>query len=601
MQSEFDAWFDQYNFSFHSLHESREVVLPFRLLVLGDFGLDGLTSLTESVPLEEIATHTVTERNFDATMASLAITLWLPVTERPDGGIVHALGVSGFRVNLDSIASFHPDMLICREPTLSRVHQFIGRLKHLLKASQPGEALTLPAFDAEEAALLELYSGEEMPTAAGQTIAWSWLEFLIVDLEAELNLVLNQLLHHSRFRQVEATWRGLHWLVSQSASDALSQVDFVPASRAQLQHDLTYSATLEESGFFELLHTREYGQYGGRPYGAVIGDYQFGHGAEDIDLLRRLGNICRAAHCPFISGVSPGLFGISSFNALSGLTSLKEMLEGRQYIRWREFQSSEEAAYIVLTLPQILLRDLWRYEEGGVSGPVLEERIGSHGENSLWGNAAFAMASCLLRSFKRFRVCTHLSGADGGRVTGLPSLVNRETGDTLYPLEVMLSENREAELITLGFAPLNISKASASLLFPSANSLRWGYFQRHRDGARDPLGARLGAQLPYLFIILRIAHYLRVIYREQLGSTQSLAELREQLMSWLKRYVSDAENPPPAVRARRPLRHVELVETGTSNTGQWQSLTLVLTPHLRYGGESYSLEVDMASQTARQS
>ena len=179
-------------------------------------------------------------------------------------------------------------------------------------------------------------------------------------------------------------------------------------------------------------------------------------------------------------------------------------------------------------------------------------------------------------------------------------MVNRETGETLYPLEVLLSENREAELITMGLAPLSVAKASHSLLFRSANSLRWGYFQARGEGADEPLGARLGAQLPYLFIILRIAHYLRVIYRENLGSNRSLADLKGELLSWLKSYVSDVESPAPAVRARRPLRKVALIEADTDKTGEWRNMTLVLTPHIRYGGQEYSLEVDMAMNQADQ-
>jgi type VI secretion system protein ImpC len=594
MGPELDAWFDQFSFSFHSSREDREVVLPFRILVLGDFG----TSHDPADPAPVVA-NTVTVRNFDEIMAAQNVELCLPVADvASQTEPLRRMGITDLRVRLDSIDSFHPENLLIREPSLARIGQLIARLKGLAKGAGPDENVALPALEQAETAMLAPNLGEAPQTGAGPEISRDWLDFVITDLEADLNLALNSLLHHPVFQCVEATWRGLHWLVTQSASDPCSQIDFASVSRARLHHDLAYSAGLEESDFFELLYTREYGQYGGRPYGAVIGDYSFGYDREDIDLIRRLGSICGMAHCPFISAVAPAFFDVASFDALSGLTSLQELMEGKQYLQWRNFQQSEAAAYVLLTLPHILLRDLWRYEDGGVSERVAEEMVDAQGRSSLWGNAAFAMASCLLRSFRRFRVCTHLSGPDGGRVSGLPEMVNRETGETLYPLEILLSENREAELITMGLAPLNVAKASHSLLFQSANSLRWGYFQLRSEGANEPLGARLGAQLPYLFIILRIAHYLRVIYRENLGSTHSLADLKGELMSWLKSYVSDVESPAPAVRARRPLRNVALIAADTDKTGEWRTLTLVLTPHIRFGGQEYSLEVDMAMNQA---
>lgn len=600
MEAELDAWFDQYHFSFHSTREGRDVILPFRLLVMGDFGVEDTPTRARPGQGDGMAATTMTVRNFDDTMAALKVELCLPLGDQEASAMLGVLGVSAFKVSLNGMQGFHPETLLREEPSLSRVQGLIDRLKRLVKTSPKGTDLVMPPLEDVETRLLTLHSDDTDAFWQGQAMPPAWLEFMITDLEADLNQALNQLLHHPQFQRVEATWRGLHWLVSQSASDPLTQVDLACVSRQRLYQDLVHSPSAEESDVFDLLYTQEYGQYGGRPYAALIGDYQFGHEREDIEVLSALGNICRMAHCPFIGGVSPSFFGVSSYNTLSGLTSLKELLEGRRYLQWRAFQRSETAAYVMLALPHVLLRDLWRYEDGGVREPVAEEVMDAQGKNSLWGNAAFAMGTCLLRSFRRFRVCTHLSGDDGGRVIGLPSLINRETGETLYPLEVLLSENRESDLITLGFSPLNVSKASGHLLFQSANSLRWGYFQRHRDGRREPLGARLGAQLPYLFIILRIAHYLRVIYRENLGSTQSLAELKGQLLSWLKGYVSDVESPAAAVRARRPLRQVALIEADTDASGQWQSLTLVLTPHIRYGGQAYSLEVGMATgETAK--
>jgi|GEM_PF-447291 type VI secretion system protein ImpC len=596
MVKELDAWFDQFSLSFHSSREDKDVVLPLRILVLADFGVGQQPANPRPITISAVGV-----RNFDEVMAAQNITLTL---DRHQLAVNHPtvgrLVTEPLLVTLRSLHSFHPDDLLANEPLLVRIRGLILRLRSAAGEAGVNAEVVLPTLSAQELRWLALekiegdaHWAEGLVTATGKAVSRAWLDFLITDLEADLNQVLNCLLHHPDVQRVEAAWRSLHWLVLQAASDTASQVDFASVPRERLQHDLVYSADLEESEFFELLYSQEYGQYGGRPYGAVIADYRFGYGAEDVEMLSRLGEICRMAHCPFISSVAAEFFGVKSFAALSGLTSLQEMLEGRQYLKWRAFQQTEAAAYIVLTLPHILLRDAWRCEPGGVSETLAVETLNAAGDSSLWGNAAFAMGGCLLRSFRRFRMCTHLTGADGGLVEGLPETINRETGERVYPLEVLVSENREADLISMGLAPLSVAKASHSVLFHAANSVRWGCFQRRLGSHSVPLGTRLGAQLPYLFIILRIAHYLRMIYRENLGSSRSLADLKGELVSWLKSYVSDVESPAPAVRARRPLRKALLVEAGSVDSADWHTFKLVLTPHIRYGGDEYELAVNM--------
>jgi type VI secretion system protein ImpC len=603
MVDELDAWFDQFNFSFHSSREGRDVVLPLRILVLADFGV--AHDPAEPYP---IAISAVGVRNFDDVMAAQNITLTLDKNQLgSDLPTVARLVTDPLSVRLDGINSFHPDSLLAKEPLLASIRRLILRLRSVVSETGAEAEVTLPDLSELERQWLSLGKIEEGTSEAdgvmggpGARVSRVWLDFLITDLEADLNQVLNRLLHHPDFQRIESAWRSLNWLVLQAASDVYSQVDFASVHRDRLQQDLVYSADLDESEFFELVYSREYGQYGGRPYGAVIGDYRFDYGAEDVDMLSRLGEICRMAHCPFISSVAPEFFDIQSFASLSRLTSLQEMVEGRQYLKWRAFQQTEAAAYIVLTLPHILLRDSWRCEPGGVSENLAVETVDTGGKSALWGNAAFAMAGSLLRSFRRFRMCTHLTGADGGLVEGLPEIINPETGERVYPLEVLVSENREADLISMGLAPLSVAKASHSVLFHAANSVRWGYFQRRNGARNEPLGTRLGAQVPYLFIILRIAHYLRVIYRENLGSNSSLAELKSELVGWLKSYVSDIENPEPAVRARRPLRKASLVNADSIETGDLHTFKLVLTPHIRYGGDEYALEVDMGMTQGKQ-
>ena len=592
---ELDAWFDQFSFSYLTSRDGdvHEVVLPFRILVLGDFGVPH----DSAVPLPLVAT-TITARGFDESMASHGLHLEIPLESLDEvSSLLAKLDVSAFVLDFQCLADFRPDRLLAQEATLNAIHGLLGRLKGQVRNYQDGSEVPMPALGGLERQLVQLWleeaglarTDERCPEALDR----DQLVFMVTDLAAELNLAVNHLLHHPGFQRIEAAWRGLHLLATQSAGDAYCQIDYVSVTRERLYEDLVFSTTLEESDVFDLLYTREYGQYGGQPYGAVIGDYSFSHQGRDIDLLQGIGRACQQAHCVFLGALSPHFFGLDEFSGLSGLSSVQELLEGRPYLRWRAFQKTEQAAYIALTLPRILLRDVWRSEKDGILERVAAERSSARGQDSLWGNAAFALGCCLLRSFRRFRMCTHLTGADGGMVAGLPRVKDPDTGESVFPVEMLLSENREADLITLGLTPLSVAKANGEVLFHAANSLRWGYFQRRGEAGDVPLGARLGAQMPYLLIILRIAHYLRMIYREQQGSTRSLADLRGELLGWLKRYVSDVESPAPAVRARRPLKNVSLLESGTDDSGEWHEMKLVITPHIRYGGNEYALSVDM--------
>lgn len=548
--------------------DGEEVELPMRLLVLGKFSTTPLLERErEPVP--------ITLDTINAVVSDLAptITLTVPDCLLADGGSRDIV------INVHALEDFEPEQLARNTPELAAVLSLMERLRHedaeLDGASDEGRLLEGLGFDPANVDSL-------------------WRDYAIAELRDRLGHQLDEILHHPDFQALEANWRGLHLILEQITDTMHCRVDLLDLDAADLLEDFRGQADPDASLLFQTLHAREFGQYGGEPYAAVIGAYEFGPSADDIDLLRRIARVCAHAHAPFIAGTAPTMFGLGSFDELVDATSLPELKRAPRYARWWGFVDEEVTRYVGLTAPRVLLRKPWGVDDETSTSFAYRENVSRDHAHALWGVAAFAFAGCLLRSFQRYRVCVDIVGPAGGRVTGLPRPQADDVHGTVYPVEVLLSERKEAELAELGFMPITVARAHDYIAFNSAHSLHWAAVEADVGRRDDPdsLGLRLGAQLPYMFLIARVAHYLKVIQRDMVGTMRSEAEMESELHGWLRRYVSDVENPAPALRARRPLRKALLKVVDEEGDGSSYRMHLDLVPHTRYMSSEYSLSLE---------
>jgi len=224
-----------------------------------------------------------------------------------------------------------------------------------------------------------------------------------------------------------------------------------------------------------------------------------------------------------------------------------------------------------------------------------EERCSTDHGQYLWGNAAFAFASCVGQSFARYRWCANIIGPQGGgTVEDLPLHQYQSLGSlqTKIPTEVLVSERREFELAEAGFIALSMRKGSDNAAFFSANSVqRAKYFGNDANGKEAELNYRLGLQLPYIFIVSRLAHYLKVIQRENIGTWKERGDLEQELNTWIRQYVSDMDNPMPGVRSRRPLRQAEVSVEEVPGEAGWYRVALKVRPHFKYLGAYFTLSL----------
>jgi type VI secretion system protein ImpC len=301
------------------------------------------------------------------------------------------------------------------------------------------------------------------------------------------------------------------------------------------------------------------------------------------------------AHAPFIAAAGPKFFGLESFTGLPDLKELKDHFEGPQFAKWQSFRQQEDARYFGLTLPRFLLRNPYDPEENPVKTFVYRENVANSHEDYLWGNTAFAFGTRLTDSFAKFRWCPNIIGPQsGGAVEDLPLHHFQSMGEieTKIPTEVLVSDRREYELAEEGFIALTMRKGSDNAVFFSASSAQKPKFYGiSEEGKTAEFNYKLGTQLPYLMIINRLAHYLKVLQREQLGSWKERSDLERELNKWVRQYIADQENPSAEVRGRRPLRAASIAVSDVDGEPGWYRVSMNVRPHFKYMGADFTLSL----------
>lgn len=457
-----------------------------------------------------------------------------------------------------------------------------------LKPSEEGYSI---AKRGVEAFITELLSPGRKEARVHQAI----INEMIAEIDRKLSLQLDAVLHNPTFQQFESAWRGLKFLVDRTNFRENIKVEILSVSKDNLLSDFEDSPEITKAGLYKLAYTSEYGQFGGNPYGAMIGNYHFGPGPQDVKLLQYVASVATMSHAPFISAAGPQFFGEESFEKLPNLKDLKSIFEGPQYIKWNSFRESEDSRSVGLTLPRFLLRLPYNQETNPVKSFNYGETVTDGHENYLWGNTAFTFATKLTDSFAKYRWCPNIIGpASGGAVEDLPVHQFESMGalETKIPTEILISERREFELAEEGFIALAIRKGSDNAAFFSANSCQKPkYFGQSKEGKEAETNYKLGTQLPYMFIINRMAHYLKVLQREQIGSWKERTDLERELNKWITQYVSDQDVVDPGVRGRRPLRQAQITVSDVEGDPGWYRVDMKVRPHFKYMGSFFTLSL----------
>ncbi len=422
------------------------------------------------------------------------------------------------------------------------------------------------------------------------------IEAMIATLDHKLSEQINLILHHADFQKLESAWRGLHHLVNNTETDEMLKIRVMNISKTELHRTLKrYKGTSwDQSPVFKKIYEEEYGQFGGEPFGCLVGDYYFDHTPPDVELLGEIAKISAAAHAPFLAAPSPTLMQMDSWQELANPRDLTKIFTTPQYAGWRSLRESDDARYIGLAMPRFLARQPYGAKTNPVEDFNFEEDTASADHSKYaWANAAYAMATNINRSFKLYGWCSRIRGIEsGGAVEGLPThtFPTDDGGvDMKCPTEIAISDRREAELAKNGFMPLVHRKNSDFAAFIGAQSLQK---PAEYDDPDATANANLAARLPYLFATCRFAHYLKCIVRDKVGSFKERDAMEKWLNAWIMNYVDgDPANSSEVTKAEKPLAAAQVVvEDVPGNPGYYTS-KFFLRPHYQLEGLTVSLRL----------
>jgi type VI secretion system protein ImpC len=415
----------------------------------------------------------------------------------------------------------------------------------------------------ETEALLKTLTQE----ALNGTITWDksltvTINAAIDAIDSALSKQLSVIMQDAKFNKLEGSWRGLQHIVMNSETSSQLKIRVLNITKKEIHKDLEKAVEFDQSQTFKKIYESEFGTAGGEPYAALIGDYEFSSHPDDVDLLSNISNIAAAGFCPFISATAPEMFGFESFAELSKPRDLEKIFDSSEYIKWRSFRDSDDSRFVTLTMPRVLARlpygqdtkpiEAFNFEEGNVDSDG--RQLKSQHEHYCWMNAAYAMGATLSRSFAEYGWCTSIRGAEGGgKVEGLPSHVfvsDDGDMDQQCPTEIGITDRREAELSKLGFLPLCHYKNTDYAVFFGAQTTQK---PKKFDDPDATANSEISARLPYIMATARIAHFLKVMARDKIGSFIEASDAEEWLNKWISSYVNNSPDASPEMKARYPL------------------------------------------------
>ena len=421
----------------------------------------------------------------------------------------------------------------------------------------------------------------EGTTVSGDVVAA--INDRIADIDDLISAQLNEVLHSPELQRLEASWRGLNYLVMNSETGTMLKLRLLNISKADLLRDLERAVEFDQSALFKKVYEEEYGTFGGFPYSCLVADFEFGRHPQDIQLLRKVSGVAASAHTPFITAANPRLFDMERFTELSGPRDLAKIFESLELVTWRSFRESEDSRYVVLTLPRVLMRLPYGPDTKPVEGMSFVEDVdGTDHDRYLWGNPAYILAQRITNAFSLYGWTAAIRGVEGGgKVEGLPAhTFHTDEGDIALkcPTEIAITDRREKELNDLGFVTLVHCKNTDYAAFFGGQTTNK---PKLYNTASANANAQLSAMLPYLLNASRFAHYIKVMMRDKIGSFMTKENVQEFLTTWINDYILGKDDAGQSVKARFPLREARIDVSDIPGRPGCYNATVFLRPHFQ--------------------
>jgi type VI secretion system ImpC/EvpB family protein len=413
----------------------------------------------------------------------------------------------------------------------------------------------------------------------------------LAEIDHLVNEQLNAILHHPRFQALEASWRGLEMLVEANVREGTNQIRtrFLNISWREIHRDFQRANDFDNSQIFRKVYEDEFGTPGGIPFSVLIGDYEIHprptpeHPFDDIAILGHIAGVAAAAFCPFVCGAAPAMFGVDNFLELQQTVDLGQGFQLPEFTKWRTLRKHDDARFLGIAMPRILMRAPYELKDTpGLN--FTETTVADHLGKYLWGNAAYAWATVLMRTFATSGWLADIRGVErnrdgGGLVTNLASIsfrTDRKGVALRSSTDLMITDQQESGLAKLGFLPICKCYDTEYSAFYSSQSIQE---PMSYDTAVSTANANISTMMQYMLCVSRFAHYLKVIARDIVGSAIKPDELQTILDRWIKDYVTPDDHARPEIKAKRPLRQADItVSQDPGKSGSYQC-TFSLLPH----------------------
>ena len=420
------------------------------------------------------------------------------------------------------------------------------------------------------------------------------LDARVAEIDALISQQLSVVMHHPDFQKLESTWTGLHYLCKHTSTGSMMKIQVFNATKKELIKDFKTAIDFDQSALFKKVYEEEFGTFGGAPFGTLIGDFEISRQPEDMYFAEQMSHVAAAAHAPFISAASPEMFGVEAFTDLGKPRDLSKVFDTVEYAKWKSFRDSEDARYVGLTVPRFLGRLPFNPKDGStVEGfNFVEDVDGTDHSKYLWVNTAFAMGARLTAAFETYGWCAAIRGVEGGGlVEDLPThTFKTDEGEVALkcPTEIAITDRREKELSDLGFIPLVHCKNTDYAAFFGAQSTQKA---KKYDSDAANSNAALSSQLQYMFAVCRIAHYLKSMMRDKVGSFASTDSVELYLNQWINQYVTSDDVATHEVKAKYPLREARVdVSEVPGRPGHFRA-TAFVRPHFQLDELTVSLRL----------
>jgi type VI secretion system protein ImpC len=420
------------------------------------------------------------------------------------------------------------------------------------------------------------------------------LDARVAALDALISEQLSEIMHVPDFQALESAWTGLHYLCKQTSTGAQMKIQLMSATQKELVKDFKGAIDFDQSVLFKKIYEEEFGTFGGAPFGALLGQFELTRQPEDMYFIEQMSHVAAAAHAPFITAASPELFGLDTYTDLSKPRDLAKVFDTIEYAKWKSFREAEDARYVGLTLPRFLGRLPYNPVDGETTEGFnfVEDVDGTDHAKYLWCNAAFAFGARLTSAFENYGWCAAIRGVEGGGlVEDLPTHTFRtDEGEVALkcPTEIAITDRREKELSDLGFIPLVHCKNTDYAAFFGAQSTQRA---KKYDSDAANANASLSTQLQYIFAVSRIAHYMKSMMRDKIGSFATTANVQTYIQRWIDQYVTADDAASQETKAQFPLREASIeVSEVPGRPGVYRAVSFIR-PHFQLDELSVSLRL----------